>query len=167
VINAPKRANSYAGDRRQRTATLRSKGSVNEISLPNTGMVRIRDVINQRRRQRLRELAGGTTTALMLHGSANSIADRVRSRMEMGTAGSEWIVRTPPRTIKFALARIRKSLELPSAARNAAAISNERMGVEEVIRKSFLDARDYTRSGTTTTRARSAARIRFRRGAIC
>src|SRR5205814_7335091 len=49
------------------------EGSVNEISLPNTGMVRIRDVINNEDINAYRELAGGTTTALMLHGSANPI----------------------------------------------------------------------------------------------
>src|SRR2546422_1009054 len=49
------------------------EGSVNEISLPNSGMVRIRDVINNEDVDVYRELAGGTTTALMLHGSANPI----------------------------------------------------------------------------------------------
>src|SRR5439155_8691222 len=37
------------------------EGSVNEISLPNSGMVRIRDVINPEDVDVYRELAGGTT----------------------------------------------------------------------------------------------------------
>ncbi|HEX9460692.1 MAG TPA: hypothetical protein VGA84_16195, partial [Thermoanaerobaculia bacterium] len=45
------------------------EGSVNEISLPNTGMVRIRDVLNNEDIDVYRQLAGGTTTALVLHGS--------------------------------------------------------------------------------------------------
>src|SRR5207244_6786292 len=48
-------------------------GSVNEISLPNTGMVRIRDVLTNEDISAYRQLADGTTTALVLHGAANPI----------------------------------------------------------------------------------------------
>src|ERR1019366_6323123 len=49
------------------------EGSVNEISLPNSGMVRIGDVLSNEDSDVYRQLAGGTTTALVLHGSANPI----------------------------------------------------------------------------------------------
>ncbi|HEX2059641.1 MAG TPA: amidohydrolase, partial [Thermoanaerobaculia bacterium] len=47
------------------------EGSVNEISLPNTGMVRIQDALTDDDISAYRQLAGGTTAALILHGSAN------------------------------------------------------------------------------------------------
>jgi len=81
--------------------------------------------------------------------------------MEMGTAGFGMDRRGAPRTIKSRSARIRR-VELPLRARTPLQYPTTRMGVEEVIRQSFLDARITRRVGTTRRRARSAARIRFR-----
>jgi imidazolonepropionase-like amidohydrolase len=120
------------------------EGSVNEISLPNTGMVRIRDVINNEDIDAYRELAGGTTTALMLHGSANSIGGQSQiAKWKWGRPASEWIVEDAPRTIKFALGENPKSSNFRPPPGIPLQYPSTRMGVEEVIRKSFLDARDY------------------------
>jgi imidazolonepropionase-like amidohydrolase len=121
------------------------EGSVNEISLPNSGMVRIRDVINNEDVDAYRELAGGTTTALMLHGSANPIGGQSQiAKWKWGRPASEWIVEDAPRTIKFALGENPKSSNFRPPPGIPLQYPATRMGVEEVIRKSFLDARDYT-----------------------
>jgi imidazolonepropionase-like amidohydrolase len=119
-------------------------GSVNEISLPNTGMVRIGDVLTNEDVNVYRELAGGTTTALVLHGSANSIGGQSQIvKWKYGRPLSEWFMADAPRTIKFALGENPKSSNFRPPPGTPAQYPNTRMGVEEVIRKSFLDAKDY------------------------
>lgn len=120
------------------------EGSVNEISLPNSGMVRIRDVIDDHDINVYRELAGGTTTALVLHGSANPIGGQSQIvKWKWGRPASEWIVDDAPRTIKFALGENPKSSNFRPPPGIPLQYPATRMGVEEVIRKSFTDARDY------------------------
>jgi len=120
------------------------EGSVNEISLPNSGMVRIRDVINPEDVNVYRELAGGTTTALMLHGSANPIGGQSQiAKWRWGRPAAEWPIDDAPRTIKFALGENPKSSNFRPPPGIPLQYPSTRMGVEEVIRKSFLDAKDY------------------------
>ncbi len=120
------------------------EGSVNEISLPNSGMVRIRDVINNEDIDAYRELAGGTTTALILHGSANPIGGQSQIvKWKWGRPASEWIVEDAPRTIKFALGENPKSSNFRPPPGIPLQYPATRMGVEEVIRQAFTDARDY------------------------
>jgi imidazolonepropionase-like amidohydrolase len=107
-------------------------------------MVRIRDVINNEDISAYRELAGGNTTALMLHGSANPIGGQSQiAKWKWGRPASEWIVEDAPRTIKFALGENPKSSNFRPPPGIPLQYPATRMGVEEVIRKSFLDARDY------------------------
>ena len=74
------------------------EGSVNELSLPNTGMVRIADVITNEDVAVYRELAGGTTAALMLHGSANAIGGQSQiAKWKWGHPVSEWPIADAPR----------------------------------------------------------------------
>ena len=73
------------------------EGSVNEISLPNTGMVRIRDVLTDEDVNVYRQLAGGTTTALVLHGSANPIGGQSQIvKWKWGHPVSEWPIADAP-----------------------------------------------------------------------
>lgn len=119
-------------------------GSVNEISLPNSGAVRIGDVLTNEDVNVYRELAGGTTTALVLHGSANSIGGQSQIvKWKYGRPVSEWPIPDAPRTIKFALGENPKSSNFRPPPGIPAQYPATRMGVEEVIRKSFLDAKDY------------------------
>src|SRR6266568_367294 len=119
-------------------------GSVNEISEPNSGNVRIRDVINPEDINVYRELAGGTTVAHVLHGSANSIGGQCQIvKWKWGRPLSEWIPEEAPRTIKFALGENPKSSNFRPPPGIPLQYPSTRMGVEEVIRQSFLDARDY------------------------
>lgn len=120
------------------------EGSVNEISLPNTGMVRIRDVINPEDIDVYRQLAGGTTTALVLHGSANPIGGQSQIvKWKWGKPLDQWFISDAPRTIKFALGENPKSSNFRPPPGIPAQYPQTRMGVEEVIRQSFVDARDY------------------------
>ncbi len=120
------------------------EGSVNEISLPNTGMVRISDVLDGNDVSAYRQLAGGTTAALILHGSANAIGGQSQIvKWKWGRPVSEWPVTGAPRTIKFALGENPKSANFRPPEGIQRQYPATRMGVEEVIRKSFTDARDY------------------------
>ena len=120
------------------------EGSVNEISLPNTGMVRVADAMTAEEVSPYRQLAGGTTTALVLHGSANAIGGQSQvAKWKVGKPISEWIVADAPRTIKFALGENPKSANFRPPAGIERQYPSTRMGVEEVIRKSFIDAHDY------------------------
>jgi imidazolonepropionase-like amidohydrolase len=121
-----------------------AEGSVNEISLPNTGMVRIADVVDPNDISAYRQLAGGTTMALVLHGSANAIGGESQVlKWKWGKPASDWIVKDAPRTIKFALGENPKSSNFRPPEGQPRQYPATRMGVEEVIRKSFIDARDY------------------------
>ncbi|HUP61495.1 MAG TPA: amidohydrolase family protein [Thermoanaerobaculia bacterium] len=120
------------------------EGSVNEISLPNTGMVRIADALTATDISAYRQLAGGTTAALILHGSANAIGGQSQIvKWKWGRPVSEWVVEGAPRTIKFALGENPKSANFRPPEGTPRQYPATRMGVEEVIRKSFIDARDY------------------------
>ena len=121
-----------------------AEGSVNEISLPNSGMVRIADGLDDSDISAYRQLAGGTTAALILHGSANAIGGQSQIvKWKWGKPVAEWIVKDAPRTIKFALGENPKSANFRPPEGQPRQYPSTRMGVEEVIRKSFIDARDY------------------------
>jgi imidazolonepropionase-like amidohydrolase len=123
------------------------EGSVNEISLPNSGMVRIVDALTNVDVNAYRQLAGGTTTALVLHGSANAIGGQSQIvKWKWGHPVSEWPITGAPRTIKFALGENPKSSNFRPPEGQPAQYPSTRMGVEEVIRRSFIDARDYLAS---------------------
>lgn len=123
------------------------EGDVNEVSLPNTGMVRIADVLTNEDINAYRQLAGGTTTALVLHGSANAIGGQSQIvKWKWGRPVSEWPVKGAPRTIKFALGENPKSSNFRPPPGQPRQYPSSRMGVEEVIRRSFIDARDYLAS---------------------
>jgi imidazolonepropionase-like amidohydrolase len=123
------------------------EGSVNEVSLPNTGMVRIADALTNDDISAYRQLAGGTTAALILHGSANAIGGQSQIvKWKWGRPVSEWIVPGAPRTIKFALGENPKSANFRPPEGQPRQYPSTRMGVEEVVRTSFISARDYLAS---------------------
>ena len=120
------------------------EGSVNEVSLPNTGLVRIADAMTAEDISAYRQLAGGTTAALVLHGSANAIGGQSQIvKWKWGKPITDWFVKDAPRTIKFALGENPKSANFRPPEGIQRQYPSTRMGVEEVIRKSFVDARDY------------------------
>lgn len=120
------------------------EGGVNETSLANTGMVRVSDVLVPDDISAYRQLAGGTTAANILHGSSNSIGGQnAVVKWKWGRPISEWLIKDAPRGIKFALGENPKSSNWRLADGATRPYPNTRMGVEEVIRSSFVAARDY------------------------
>jgi imidazolonepropionase-like amidohydrolase len=120
-------------------------GSVNECTRSVTSMVTTRDVLNPTAINVYRELAGGTTAALLLHGSCNSIGGLSTTvKFKWGHPAADFPVPGAPPGIKFALGENpkRSNFNLPGLERRYPAT---RMGVEEVIRDAFTRARDYKR----------------------
>jgi len=118
-------------------------GDVNEGSHNVTAEVRIHDVMNPFDVAIERELAGGTTVANVLHGSANAIGGQnqiVKWRLGSGPQGL-FFEGAPP-GIKFALGENPKQSNWRNPKRRYPA---SRMGVAESIRERFAAARDYRR----------------------
>lgn len=125
-----------------------AEGSVNEGTLSVSAMVRMRDVINDQDPNIYRQLAGGTTTIHLMHGSANAIGGQnVVLKLKWGRPAEEMIFTEAPRTIKFALGENPKRQGNPSA--NPFGLGRPprypatRMGVAEVIREAFTQGREY------------------------
>ena len=126
--------------------------SINEGSVSVSSMVGISDVLNPEDIAIYRALAGGVTTANILHGSANSIGGKctvVKTRW--GKSASELVFEGAMPGIKFALGENPKRrgqtqpfgvAPSPIPPRYPAT----RMGVEDVIREAFLDAKAYQAS---------------------
>src|SRR5262249_42737690 len=121
-------------------------GNVNEGSLSVTAMVRIRDVINPYDQDIYRQLAGGTTTVNILHGSANAIGGQnTVLKLKLGKPVDEWFIPDAPPGIKFALGENPKQSNNPGIPGRARRYPATRMGVEETIRDAFVRAKDYQR----------------------
>lgn len=117
--------------------------AINELTLSVTSMVRTRDVLNPTDPDLYRELAGGTTTLNLLHGSGNAIGGlNTVVKIKHGRPVEEFIFPNAPPGIKFALGENpkRSNLQITTQARRYPAT---RMGVEEVMREAFTRARDY------------------------
>src|SRR5215217_3123065 len=79
-------------------------GSVNECTRSVTSMVTTRDILNPSAVNIYRELAGGTTAALLLHGSCNSIGGLSTTvKFKWGHPAADFPVPGAPPGIKFAL----------------------------------------------------------------
>jgi imidazolonepropionase-like amidohydrolase len=121
--------------------------AINEGTLSVTSMVRIRDMLNPTAPNLYRELAGGTTTLNLLHGSANTIGGQnTVVKIKYGRPVAEFIFPGAPPGIKFALGENVKRASsniLPGQTRRYPAT---RMGQEEVLRDAFTRARNYKRA---------------------
>lgn len=105
---------------------------VNEATAPITAEVAIADVINPFDVGIYRALAGGTTIAHGLHGSANAIGGQsITMKYRYGTRNpSDLIMKEAPRTIKFALGE--NPTRVHGQGKNIQ--PRTRMGVEAIIR---------------------------------
>ncbi|MEP6946988.1 MAG: amidohydrolase [Acidobacteriota bacterium] len=117
--------------------------SINEGTYSVTSMTRTRDVINPTDITIYRALAGGVTTANLLHGSANSIGGQnTVVKFKWGHAVEDYPIADAPPGIKFAMGENPKGTN--SGGRNAVPrYPRTRMGVIETMRDAFLRARDY------------------------
>ena len=118
-------------------------GSVNELSLSVTAMVGIEDVLDPEDVDIYRGLAGGVTTANVLHGSGNAIGGKnAVIKLRWGKDARALLFEGAQPGIKFALGENPKRA---SAAPNAGErrYPTTRMGVIDVIREAFVEARAY------------------------
>jgi imidazolonepropionase-like amidohydrolase len=123
-------------------------GGVNEGSVSVSSMVDIKDVINPEDIAIYRALAGGVTAANILHGSANAIGGQtVVLKMRWGQDAEGLMFQGATPGIKFALGENPKRAGSPAGGRGAPATNARypatRMGVEDVIRDAFNDAKAY------------------------
>ena len=111
--------------------------SINEGSVNVSSMVTIEDVIRPEDVGMYRALAGGVTTINVLHGSANPIGGgNAVLKLRWGADAGDLLMGAHP-GIKFALG------ENTIRDRNPDRYPASRMGVQDVIRQAFLDARAY------------------------
>jgi imidazolonepropionase-like amidohydrolase len=116
-------------------------GSVNEWSGNVTAQVRIRDVLNSQDVAIYRELAGGTTIANVLHGSANTIGGQTQIiKLRWGGGPDDLVFVGAPEGIKFALGENPKQSNWSNPHPR---YPRTRMGVAETVRERFQAAQEY------------------------
>jgi imidazolonepropionase-like amidohydrolase len=122
--------------------------SINEGSVSVSSMVGIEDVLNPEDVAIYRALAGGVTTANILHGSANSIGGKCSViKMRWGKDVPGILFEGAKPGIKFALGENPKRRGAPSTTPGVVPrYPATRMGVEDVIRQAFTDAKIYQAS---------------------
>ena len=114
---------------------------VNEGSQSVTSEVRMKDVVNSEDVNIYRQLAGGVTTAQLLHGSANPIGGQSAIiKLRWGSIPEEMLVKGADEYIKFALGENVKRSRAPSSTR----FPDSRMGVEQVFVDAFNRAKIYS-----------------------
>ena len=114
--------------------------TVNEAGHNSTAEVTIEDVVDPEDINIYRNLAGGVTSAQILHGSANPIGGRSAIiKMKWGEEASEMIYNNSPKFIKFALGENVKQSNWESYSR----FPQTRMGVEQLFVNYFNRAKAY------------------------
>ncbi len=114
---------------------------VNEPTSPVTPHMMMLDAFDYSDKAIYRALAGGVTTSLLLHGSANMIGGQaVVIKHKYGLGRDELIFPGAPQSIKFASGENPKRVY---GSRNQ--LPATRMGNFEVMRASFIEAREYMR----------------------
>jgi len=115
-------------------------GGVNEGTLAVTSMTAIEDVLDPTDINIYRELAGGITTTLTLHGSANPIGGTSATiKLRWGKDAKGLLFQGAKPGLKFALG------ENVKRGGTTGRYPASRMGTEDVIRTAFIEAREYMR----------------------
>ena len=123
------------------------EGSVNEGSVAVSSMAGVGDVINPDDIEIYRDLAGGVTSANVLHGSANPIGGLNQViKLRWGKNAEELKFEGAPPGIKFALGENPKRNNFNPPPGIPRRYPESRMGVMDVIRQAFVDAREYKKS---------------------
>lgn len=115
--------------------------NVNEATNQVTSEVGVGDVLNPYDIGIYRALAGGVTTAHVMHGSANPIGGRNETiKLRYGVTNPDRLkMDGAPRTVKFALGENPTGLY----GQNRDQVPRTRMGVEQVIRTALTEAERY------------------------
>ncbi|MGN6545445.1 MAG: amidohydrolase family protein [Aureliella sp.] len=121
---------------------MATDGGVNESGQAVTAEVRIGDFIDPNDMTIYQQLAGGVTTANILHGSANPIGGQNQViKLRWGASDDELKMREAPPGIKFALGENVKQSNWGDRATGR--YPQTRMGVEQIIRDRFEAAKLY------------------------
>jgi len=114
---------------------------VNEATSPITPHMMMKDAFDYQDKAIYRALAGGVTTSLLLHGSANMIGGQaIVIKHKYGLSRDELLFPNAPRSIKFA------SGENPKRVYgNRDQLPSTRMGNFAVQREALVQAQDYMR----------------------
>jgi N-acetylglucosamine-6-phosphate deacetylase len=117
-------------------------GAVNEPTLPSTAMVRVGDVVNSETKNISEELAGGLTTANLLHGSANPIGGQNQMiKLREGASPEGMKFEDAPQGIKFALGENVKQSNW--GEKFTTRFPQSRMGVPTFYKNRFTAALQY------------------------
>src|SRR6184192_2361355 len=120
--------------------------AINEGSVSVSSMVNMEEVLDPEDIDIYRDLAGGVTSANILHGSANSIGGQTLViKLRWGQPAAKLPFEGAVPGIKFALGENpkRSNSSIPGQPRRYPAT---RMGVAETIRGAFSEARDYKKT---------------------
>jgi imidazolonepropionase-like amidohydrolase len=115
-------------------------GGINEGTIAVSSMTSVADTIDPEDINIYRELAGGVTTTATLQGSANPIGGQgAVIKLRWGKDAKGLLFEGAKPGLKFALGENPKR-----GGRATDRYPGTRMGVEDVIREAFLEARDYS-----------------------
>lgn len=118
--------------------------AINEGSYSVTSMTRTRDMLDPGDISIYRALAGGVTSALLLHGSANPIGGQSTTvKFKWGRPADDYPIADAPPGIKFALGENVKRSSANVQPGQTPRYPRTRMGTMETIRDAFRRARDY------------------------
>ncbi len=114
--------------------------AINEGGHNSSAEVRMSDVVDPTDLDIYRNLAGGVTSAQLLHGSANPIGGQSAIlRLKWGATADEMLFKEAPGFIKFALGENVKQSNWGSNSR----FPQTRMGVEQVFTDYFTRGKEY------------------------
>ena len=114
--------------------------AINEWAQNSSAEVTIEDVVDPTDINIYRNLSGGTTSAQILHGSANPIGGRSAIiKLKWGENADNMIYNNSPKFIKFALGENVKQSRSPNGTR----FPQTRMGVEQMFIDYFTRAQEY------------------------
>src|SRR3989442_2751402 len=132
-------------------------GSVNEGSISVSSIANIADVLDSDDIDIYRDLAGGVTAANVLHGSANAIGGQtVVIKLRWGQPASKLLFEGALPGIKFALGENPKRSNFPPPPGVPRRYPTTRLGVEDVIREAFTEAREYKKTWDDYNRRKAA-----------
>lgn len=119
------------------------RGGVNEYGQPTSAAVRMSDALDPWNINIYRQLAGGVTTAQLLHGSLNPIGGQsALVKFKWGMNAGDMLINDAPAFIKFALG---ENVKRSNAPHEEARFPLTRMGVEQVYADVFTRAAEYNR----------------------
>ncbi|MBC8768041.1 amidohydrolase family protein [Arenibacter sp. BSSL-BM3] len=114
--------------------------AINESGQNSSAEVKMEDVVNPEHIGIYRDLAGGVTSAQLLHGSANPIGGQSAIlKLKWGASADGMIYDNSPKFIKFALGENVKQSNWNSYSR----FPQTRMGVEQTFINYFQRAKEY------------------------